>query len=347
MTKQFYFLFFCLVFFGTTVRAQLQKGTFYLSSDPINATEGFRLGSLDLFDGAAAYSLSPGFGYFVTKRLMLQGDLSFNGIRSDGEGFNTLGVGAGARFYINPAHPKNNFFVDAQPYWIRIGSDGESISDFFYSVGAGSTWFLAPGVSFDTQLSFAGPISDNNGITVNQSLSLATGLNFYLNPEMKANRKSTVPALQKGKWMIGGSSGNIGLDFDPNSFSLSLVPRVGYFVSDRLAVGANLGAAFQRSEFFPSEYVSTVVFTLVPTARYYFGENNRLRWFAGSSLGLSYISSKFGTLNENDTLFNLSFNGGFNLFLTPNFALEAGPYLNTDFDDVSGGVGMGFNYFIR
>ncbi len=347
MTKQFYFLFFCLAFFTTTVHAQLKKGTLLLGGDPITTEFTGGLGSLGIVSEAALYSFSPRLGYFVSDRFMLQGGLGITGLSADGEGFNIFTAGVGARFYLNPTHPKNNFFLEAQPNWTSVSFLGESFSEFGYNIGVGSTWFLAPGASFDTRLSFSSLFPDEDNSSETRNLTLSTGLNFYLNPEMKAGSKSTVPALQKGKWMIGGSSGNFGLSFNPDAVDITLLPNVGYFAGDRFVVGAKLGVSYQRVEGTSGEDAKISVFTLAPTARYYFGQNTRLRWFAGSSLALNYTSLDDGTFEVSDNSLNWGLNGGFNLFLTPNFAWELGPYLNVNSDDVFGGIGVGFNYFVR
>jgi hypothetical protein len=347
MTKQFYFLFFCLVFFGTTVRAQLQKGTFLLGGDPITTEFSGGLGSLDIINEAALYSFSPRLGYFITDRFVLQGGVGITGLSVEGEGFNIFTAGAGARFYLNPTHPKNNFFLEAQPNWTSTSFLGESFRKFGYNIGVGSTGFLAPGASFDTRLSFSSFFPDEDNFSETRNLTLSTSLNFYLNPEMKAGRKSAVPALQKGQWMIGGSSGSFGFSFNPDALDITLTPTVGYFVSNRFVAGARLGMSLQRLEGTSGEKAKVSVITLAPTARYYFGPNTRLRWFAGTSVALNYSSVDDGTFEVSDNTFSWGLNAGFNHFLTPNFAWELGPYFNINSDDFSGGVGVGFNYFIR
>ena len=238
MKKRINFLLFLVSFICTTAHAQLQKGTLFLSENLPEVNVGAielnsgSLGNLNFLDGLTVYSASPSLGYFVSDRLMLEGSLFLAGARNDGDGINLYGAGAGARFYLNPNHPKNNFFVEGQYNFVGISIDGESARQSNYGAGVGSTWFLAPGVSFDTRLLFSGPFSNDNLLSFTEALSLGTGLNFYLNPAMKSGRKTAVPALQKGKWMIGSSSGDINLSFDPNSFSLSLLPSIGYFVTD-------------------------------------------------------------------------------------------------------------------
>lgn len=353
MKKRINFLLFLVSFICTTVHAQLQKGTLFLSENSPEVNLGAiglnsgSLGNLNFLDGLTIYSASPSLGYFVSDRLMLEGSLFLTGIRNDGEGVNIYGAGAGGRFYINPKNPKNNFFVEAQYNFFGISIDGESARQSSYGAGIGSTWFLAPGVSFDTRLLFAGPFSNDNLLSTTEVLSLGTGLNFYLNPTMKSGRKTVVPALQKGKWMIGSSSGDINLSFDPNNFSLSLLPSIGYFVTDQFVTGAKVGINFERTEDFTGGTTTSTLLSFAPLARYYVGENTRLRWFMGGSLGLAYaaIKSDFGDVD--DTTFNINVNGGLNLFLTPNFALEVGPFLATDFDGLFGGLNVGFNYFVR
>lgn len=353
MKKRINFLLFLVSFICTTAHAQLQKGTLFLSENLPEVNVGAielnsgSLGNLNFLDGLTVYSASPSLGYFVSDRLMLEGSLFLAGARNDGDGINLYGAGAGARFYLNPNHPKNNFFVEGQYNFVGISIDGESARQSNYGAGVGSTWFLAPGVSFDTRLLFSGPFSNDNLLSFTEALSLGTGLNFYLNPAMKSGRKTAVPALQKGKWMIGSSSGDINLSFDPNSFSLSLLPSIGYFVTDRFVAGAKVGLMFDRVEGSTTEEATSTLFSFAPLIRYYHGGNTRLRWFTGGSVGLGYTTIKTNFGDVDDTAFNVNINGGLNLFLTPNFALEAGPFLASDFNEFFGGLSVGFNYFVR
>lgn len=352
MTKHRNFLIFLILFACTAAHAQLQKGTLFIregiGSENIAGVNTGSLGNLSLYDGLTSYTLSPSLGYFLSKRFMLEGSLTLAGISADGDGLTVYGVGTGARFFLNPDNPKHNFFIEAQSNFIGLSIDGESSSQFIYGAGLGSTSFLAPGVSLDTRILFTGPLSDDGILSTSNTLSFNTGLSFYLNPTMKSERKTVTPVLQKGTWMIGGSNGSIDFSFDPSEFSFSLVPRIGYFVSDQFVVGANIGINFSRTEESLFGEVTTTDLSLLPAARYYFGKNPRLRWFAGASAGVNFTSFNSDFFGKgNDTIFTGALNGGFNFFLSPNFAFEAAPFLATDFDDVSGGLNLGFNYFIR
>ena len=51
--------------------------------------------------------------------------------------------------------------------------------------------------------------------------------------------------LQKGSVMVGGNVGDIEFGLGSGSnFSISLTPRVGYFIQDNVAIGAKLKAGF-------------------------------------------------------------------------------------------------------
>lgn len=351
MTKTRNFLTFIILFACATAHAQLQKGTLFIregvGNDNVSGVNTGSLANLTFYDGLGIYSVSPSLGYFLSKRFMLEGSLALGGTVTDGGNFTYYGVGTSGRFFFNPDNPKYNFFVEAQSSWVGVSVDGESGSEFIYGAGLGSTAFIAPGVSLDTRILFNGPLSDDELFSTSNYLSLNTGLSFYLNPTMKSERKAVVPILQKGTWMIGGSNGNIDLTFDPDAFGFSLVPRIGYFVSDKFVVGANIGVVHNRTN---ESFIASraTVLSFAPLARYYFGKNPRLRWFTGASVGMNFTNTENDFFGErNETSFTGTVNGGFNFFLSPNFAFEAEPFLTTDFDNVVGGLNLGFNYFIR
>ncbi len=118
----------------------------------------------------------------------------------------------------------------------------------------------------------------------------------------------------KGAWMLGGDArfqSNIG----GNSFNaLSLSPRVGYFVSDRLALGMGLGLAVLNTEF--ANYDGGNV---SPFARYYFPlKKSKLSFLLETGGSFSTITIGGETTNT----WRVQAGGGINYFLTPEFALE-------------------------
>jgi hypothetical protein len=119
----------------------------------------------------------------------------------------------------------------------------------------------------------------------------------------------------KGTWMLGGDvrfQSNVG----GNTFNaLSLSPRAGYFVTDRLALGMGGGVYAGRTVF--NRYSGLSV---SPFARYYFPiKKTNLSLLLET--GGSFSSGRFDGQTSNT--WRIQASGGINYFLTPEFALEA------------------------
>ena len=119
----------------------------------------------------------------------------------------------------------------------------------------------------------------------------------------------------QGAWMLGGDArfqSNIGgSEFN----ALSLSPRAGYFVTDRLALGMGAGIYAGRTEFFKYSGVN-----VSPFARYYFPlKKTKLSLLLET--GGSFSSGRFDRQTSNT--WRIQASGGINYFLTPEFALEA------------------------
>lgn len=123
--------------------------------------------------------------------------------------------------------------------------------------------------------------------------------------------------LQKGSTLVGGGIGEMKFGLGKgSSFEMSLVPRVGYFIQDNVAIGAKVGLGFQKAG-----DVSSYNYSLNGFGRYYFGPKEfdtllkQGRWFAEAGLGVSGI--KNGSAG-----FNLNFGPGYSYFLSDNVAVE-------------------------
>jgi hypothetical protein len=121
-------------------------------------------------------------------------------------------------------------------------------------------------------------------------------------------------------------SGTVGFDSDKtgtykmNSFEIA--PRVGFFVTDNIAIGAKIGfgSMVESSAGVDTDDMSTL--TAGAFARYYFTPANDFSVFG--QLGFDYMSSKDNMPN------GLTYTGigsgvglGINYFLSSNFAIEA------------------------
>lgn len=125
-------------------------------------------------------------------------------------------------------------------------------------------------------------------------------------------------ALQAGNWMVGGGLGSIGFNFASNTFSLNLVPHAGYFLTDRVVLGAQttLGlTAYEGGTQFN--------FGVSPFLRYFFAEGARDtgRWFGEIGAGLAG-SSLPGNIEDDSFSGLLALRAGYTHFIARNVALE-------------------------
>ncbi|MDQ7916716.1 outer membrane beta-barrel protein [Mesonia sp. MT50] len=127
----------------------------------------------------------------------------------------------------------------------------------------------------------------------------------------------------EGDMFISGSFG-IGTTKEPddskeNSFNIS--PRFGYFVNERIAVGAQAGYSNQKVEDSNGfDVVDNSTFTVGVFGRYYFMPAQRFSFFG--ELGLGYGTTK--DINDNKVNgINVGVAPGLSYFVSKHFALEA------------------------
>jgi len=144
--------------------------------------------------------------------------------------------------------------------------------------------------------------------------------------------------LQKGGWMVGGTGGGAfggGGGGGGSVVTVSLAPRAGYFLTDRVVVGSEIGLGY--TTFRGDNPVRQHIFGtgLQPFARYYFGKapgsddaSGLLVPFAELSGGFNY--GRAG--NSSAMMGSASAALGANYFLNRNVALEAGLYYSRYFN---------------
>jgi hypothetical protein len=132
--------------------------------------------------------------------------------------------------------------------------------------------------------------------------------------------------LQQGNLLVGASLGDIGLGLQSGntSFSLSINPKLGYFIQDNIALGGEvkLGLA--------TDNTGTVVnYGIGAFGRYYFGQKNMVlmkhaRFFGEASAGFNGLNSdpkgSVGATNTNGL--GIGVGPGVAYFITPNIGLE-------------------------
>jgi opacity protein-like surface antigen len=144
-----------------------------------------------------------------------------------------------------------------------------------------------------------------------------------------AQEEPATAGFQNGDVFISGtlafSSEKTG-DFKSNQFTVS--PKVGFFVSNNIAVGvslAYLSANQDISDSFDVYEQKTTGFEVGAFGRYYFTPASKFSIFA--QLGAGYGSAKYeveaiGSESKADG-FNIELAPGFNYFVSNNLALEA------------------------
>lgn len=132
----------------------------------------------------------------------------------------------------------------------------------------------------------------------------------------------------KGTWLLGGGAGfnavGEGGAFTPTWYVL---PGLGYFISENLAMRANLRLA---------NLGEGVEFSAGPAARYYFyGVGNQAKLFLDAGAG-------FGT-----EVISLNVTAGFAYFFNPNTALEMGLGFTRDVQNQFSVIGFNIGFQIH
>ncbi len=122
---------------------------------------------------------------------------------------------------------------------------------------------------------------------------------------------------------VGVSSSKTG-DFKESEFNF--VPRVGYFASENIAVGATIGFSSQKetNDFGDDQELSAIGFGVF--GRYYATPASNFSVFG--ELGVNYASTKFddgidGTEDSKANGFNIAVAPGVSYFISKHFAFEA------------------------
>ncbi|WP_299253382.1 outer membrane beta-barrel protein [uncultured Aquimarina sp.] len=128
----------------------------------------------------------------------------------------------------------------------------------------------------------------------------------------------------KGDIFVSGSFGyNSTSTGDAKSNSFEITPRVGFFVSDNIVVGARIGYTTQKREAPLAADVKSNIFTGGAFGRYYFTPSNKFSIFG--EFGANYFSAKteLATIDSTTDGFDINVGPGVSYFLSDHFALEA------------------------
>lgn len=103
---------------------------------------------------------------------------------------------------------------------------------------------------------------------------------------------TTQAQTEKGTWMLGG---NVGFNSTKVSgakksdVSFSVVPSVGYFVSNNFAIGTGVGYKYDKAV---SDKNLTQSFEVAPFGRYYVGLSDQFKFFGQLSVPMSFGNLK-------------------------------------------------------
>ncbi|EHO12344.1 porin family protein [Myroides odoratimimus] len=145
-----------------------------------------------------------------------------------------------------------------------------------------------------------------------------TNLNAQIKVDVpKLSEKVGKTPIKKDNWIVGGALGSTGYSFEEESFNINITPRAGYFISDGIAVGLELGTGLQTVKGGDNFWN----YKVMPFVRYYFpeGASETGRFFGQGAIGVS--GSDIG--GKSDTSFAFNVNAGYSHFVSRNVALEA------------------------
>lgn len=175
-----------------------------------------------------------------------------------------------------------------------------------------------------------------------------TTANAQVNIETpKLSEKVGTTPIKKGNWMVGATVGNIGYDFEGESFSFEVKPTAAYFISDGFAVGAEIGGGLKTIKDGKNKWS----YVVMPYARYYFPEGASAtgRFFGQGGIGIK--GTEQDGKNENSFAFDIK--GGYSHFVSRHVALELTAGYSYSKANISGGekfsglgVGLGFQIFL-
>ncbi|MGG5578394.1 outer membrane beta-barrel protein [Myroides sp. C15-4] len=155
-------------------------------------------------------------------------------------------------------------------------------------------------------------------------LSLAAVAAFGLTANAQEKEKPTF-GFQEGNFMIEGSftiSDKVNKDSDSGNKNKTTTykfnPKVGYFLSDKVAIGAALGFGKNQEDFFDGATATNLYAGVY--ARYYFLElGNRFKTFA--EVGVGYDQKEVSATKNKLTGIQAGIDLGFNYFLTDQLAV--------------------------
>lgn len=137
-----------------------------------------------------------------------------------------------------------------------------------------------------------------------------------------AQDSSTGKGFSKGDLFISGA---IGVDSqktgDNKSSGFEVEPKIGFFVTENIAIGGKLGFSANKAENGVIDTVDRSALTVGAFGRYYFTPSSDFSLFGELGVDYSSIDNKLSNNKENEIGANLGL--GLSYFVSNNFAIEA------------------------
>ncbi|WP_138434501.1 outer membrane beta-barrel protein [Winogradskyella algicola] len=151
---------------------------------------------------------------------------------------------------------------------------------------------------------------------------LFTALAVFAFVSVNAQEDASTGGFSNGDVFITGSLtfGSEKLD-DDKANTFEIAPRVGFFVSDNIAVGAELAFGSAKAESGSTDVVDMSTFGVGAFGRYYFTPANQFSLFGQLGLGYESMDNKLADVKTD--VISASFAGGLNYFVSDNFSIEA------------------------
>lgn len=162
----------------------------------------------------------------------------------------------------------------------------------------------------------------------------------------------------KGDFMLGGNVSFNTIKSDASgaksSYDLSIVPNIGYFVDDNIAVGTGIGYQTARLDE-ASEFGKTEAFVIAPFGRYYTPITNNFKFFGQLSVPMAFGNVKeidenleTGSKTGSSTSIGVALSPGFAYFpsnkIGIEFAINGLSYNNYSVEDGDGNSIKGAGY---
>ncbi len=147
------------------------------------------------------------------------------------------------------------------------------------------------------------------------TLTAATAISFAANAQ-----------TEQGKFILGGQVGFAGetvKDSDVKSNGFSIVPQVGYFVADNIAVGTGIGYKWDKKENSANTESSNSAFVLAPYGRMYSKNEGPVKFFGQLTVPMSWGTSKTDDTKTGTTAnYGVELAPGIAYFPTSNIGIE-------------------------